>query len=282
MTRIGMCVERVASARRPVRVIVRVAIATLFLLVTTVPIAPSADALLPRATADRADDITGNQVHAFYVLPSDRVDRALDTNGTLAGTVASFNKWLGQETGGRELRLDTFNGELDVTFFRLSRTDAQMAAEGVFIRDRIEEALTAAGHIKSNKIYAVYYDGSSTSSCASGAWPPTLPGRVGAVYLRNGACFAELQSAQQPPGYWEFAMLHEILHTLGFVAQCAPNHHRAGHTSDNANDVMWAGEGFWFPDGYDAAVLDAGRDDYYGHTNGSCLDFADSPYLGPK
>ena len=69
------------------------------------------------------------------------------------------------------------------------------------------------------------------------------------------------------------------MHTLGFVPTGAPNHHRAGHVSDDGIDLMWAGEGNWFPDGYASAVLDAGNDDYYGHSDGGCLDFSDSTFL---
>ena len=143
----------------------------------------------------------------------------------------------------------------------------------------------AAGFNAPNKIYAVYYDGRSKTACGGGAWPPTLPGNVAALYLNglpndpNPCRNNNFASAGGPPTYWEFAMLHEILHTLGFVATCAPNHTRAGHTSENDNDLMWAGDGNWLPDGYQAAVLDFGRNDYYDHSNTGCLDFADSTFL---
>jgi hypothetical protein len=82
-------------------------------------------------------------------------------------------------------------------------------------------------------------------------------------------------AASAPPTYWEYAMLHDILHGLGAVATCAPNHHLAGHVSDFANDLMWAGNQPWlFP-----AKLDIGRDDYYGHGRSDCADLARSPYL---
>jgi hypothetical protein len=81
------------------------------------------------------------------------------------------------------------------------------------------------------------------------------------------------------PGYLEISMLHEIMHTLGFVATCAPNQWRAGHVSDDPNDLIWAGDGVWVPDGWTAVKLDAGNDDYYKHSNPGCLDLNDSPYL---
>jgi HYR domain-containing protein len=242
-------------------------------------------AALPRSNVDRLDESAAKQIHVMYVLPSDGTDRALDTNGTLANSVGSFETWLAGKTGGRELRLDRFLGELDITFFRLAETDAQMEANGAFVRDRIEDELHGAGFNDANKVYAVYYDGRSNFACGGGAYPPTLPGNVAAMYL-NGLPTGPVPCSTnpfagpgQPPTYLEFAMLHEILHTLGFVPACAPHQHRAGHVSDNANDLMWAGDGFWVPGGWDAVLLDDGNDDYFGAGIPGCLDLSTSDFL---
>ena len=238
-----------------------------------------------RAAADRIDDVGGAQVHVMYVLPSDRPDRSLDLNGTLAGSVESFQGWLADKTGGQALRLDTYQGALDVTFLRLDQTDAEIAAEGAFVRDLLEDELLAAGFSAPGKLYAVYYDGTSTFACGGGAWPPTLDGNVAAMYL-NGLptgpvpCASNpFATASQPPTYLEFAMLHEVMHTLGFVPTCAPNHHRDGHVSDEPNDLMWAGDGPWVPGGWGAVVLDENNDDYFDAGIGSCLDLSESAFL---
>jgi hypothetical protein len=236
----------------------------------------------PRSLTDQPDDIDGAQVHVVYALPSDGVDRFLDVDGTLAESIGSFQAWLSDQTGGRSLRLDTNGGALDVTFFQLSWTDAELREQDPFIRDRIEEDLEAAGFTDPDKLYAVYYDGSSGFSCGGGAWPPTLAGEVAAMYLLGeppGAppCSSNVfRFANEYPGYLEFGMLHEIMHTLGFVPECAPNHHRDGHVTGPANDLMYAGDDPW-----DLAnvVLDEDRDDYFGHANAGCLDFEDSPFL---
>jgi hypothetical protein len=78
----------------------------------------------------------------------------------------------------------------------------------------------------------------------------------------------------QPPGYMEYAMLHEVLHTIGLVPQCAPHHTRSGHVSDDPTDLMYAGDEPWTP-----AALDVGRDDYFEAGVSGCLDLATSPYL---
>src|SRR5258705_12476730 len=133
-----------------------------------------------RSTIDRADDITGAQVHVVYVLPSDGQDRQLDTNGTLLNTVGSWQTWLGGQAGGRVFRLDTYQGALDITFVRLARSNVTMTSYGAYVRDTIEKDLTARGLVISSKIYAVYYDGGRTFARGRGPWAPTPPGRAGA------------------------------------------------------------------------------------------------------
>lgn len=241
--------------------------------------------VLARSTVDRPDDSRKSQIHVMYVLPSDGVDRALDTDGTLKNTVTSFQTWLYGKTGGKAMRIDAFNGSLDITYFQLSRTDADIESYGPFVRDQIESEIQAAGFNAANKIYAVYYDGTSDTACGGGAWPPTLPGTVAALYL-NGLptgpvpCSAnQFATSGGVPTYLEFAMLHEIMHTLGFVPTCAPHQWRSGHVSDNPDDLMWAGDGNWVPDGWANVVLDSGNDDYYKARIKGCLDLARSSFL---
>jgi hypothetical protein len=239
-----------------------------------------ANGALPRSTVDRLDEVRGPQVHVVYAVPADGADRRLDETGALEGSVGSFQGWLAGETGGANLRLDTYQGSLDVSFFRLTATDATVASRGAFVREAVQEELQAAGFNRPDRIYAVYYDGSSTYACGGAFWPPQLNGNAIVMYLRGRPPGAVCETnpfaaATSPPGYWEYAMLHDILHGLGMVPTCAPHHHLAGHVSDFANDLMWAGSAPWqFP-----ARLDIGRDDYYGHGRSDCADLARSPYL---
>ena len=235
---------------------------------------------LPRSAVDRLDEVRGPQIHVVYAVPADGADRRLDETGALEGSVGSFQGWLAAETGGANLRLDTYQGSLDVSFFRLAATDAAVASRGPFVRDAVESELRAAGFDRPDRIYAVYYDGSSTFACGGSFWPPQLNGNAVVMYLRGrpSGVMCELNgfaAASAPPTYWEYAMLHDLLHGLGMVPTCAPHHHLAGHVSDFANDLMWAGNQPWlFP-----ARLDIGRDDYYGHGRSDCADLARSPYL---
>lgn len=65
---------------------------------------------------------------------------------------------------------------------------------------------------------------------------------------------------------------HELVHALGGVPECAPNH-AAGHVTDDPADLMTAvsiaGSG--------TAVLDAAGDDYLGRGTQVCHDIMDSP-----
>lgn len=267
------------------RSLARVGVATLATS-SLCALASAAGAALPRATVDRADDRPGPQVHVLYVVPRDGVDRQLDTNSVISASVRLWQQWLRGQTGGKGLMLDTYQGELDVSFFRLATDDAIVAARGAYVREQIEEEIFASGFSGPTKIYAVYYDGSSTWSCGGGDPEPSVRGSVAAMYLKGTPPGAPPCSSNRlgvaPPGYFEFGMLHEIIHTLGFVPSCALHALRdypAGHVSDSPFDLMWSGNAPWRVDAPEQMRLDIGRDDYYGHGRSDCPDLANSPYL---
>ena len=240
-----------------------------------------------RAAVDLPDDVTGDQVHVMYVLPSDGSDRQLDVNGAITNSIAAWTGWLTAQTGGSRMRLDTFDGVPDVTFVRLPQTDAAVAAGDP--RGQIEADLHALGFNAPGKVYAVYYDGTG-EFCGAGAYPPALVGNVAALYLRGldhrvnppAVCASNPVGADGAiPGYFDYSMLHEVVHTLGFVAASAPHISVQAHVDDSNHDLMYSPKTtpaapWQFP-----AVLDAGRDDYYRHSIPGCLDLARSAFLAP-
>ncbi len=242
------------------------------------------DPCTERALEDRPDETSEPQVHVIYMLPADGLDNELDTDGTLATSVLAWTAWLAEQTGGPTMRMDTHcEGQaLDISFVTSQTDDVTLASTDPYIRDNLDAELVDLGFDAPNKLYAVYYDGSSNYSCGGGAWPPALIGRVGALYLQGMPPGAP-PCADQPlgagidsPGYLEHAMLHELVHTLGYVAECAPNHHSTGHVSDDPTDLMYTGSEPWY-----AQVLDVGNDDYYGHGRADCPDLARSALLEP-
>lgn len=235
-----------------------------------------------RQYADQPDETDEYQIHLIYMVPADGEDRGLDLDGSMERSTRAYAKWLVEQTGGPTLRFDTRNGALDISFYRSTRPDAEIAASGLYVRNELEAELATVGFNAANKIYAVYYDGTSHTACGGGAYPPALIGTVAALYLRglpDGPipCIANpLTTSVDVVGYPEFAMLHEIIHTLGLVPACAPNHTLTGHASDGPTDLMYSGTQPWYP-----AVLDIGNDDYWEHDQAGCPDLADSVFLDP-
>jgi len=236
-----------------------------------------------RSNIDRPDDVFGHQVHVMYVVPSDGTDREFDVNGKIHQSVERWNTWLEQETNGRRIRIDTINNEPDVTFVRLDRTSEHMNAYEGALRAKLEVELVAKGFDAAEKLYLVYYDGgdSRTPACGMGGWPPVIPGTVAAMFMtalpNNFNCsnvfFAE---SIDDPGQKDHIGIHEVLHSLGFAALCAPNRANGAHVGDYFLDQLYVGIGKAFP-----PVLDANRDDYFEHDNPGCLDLANSAFLEP-
>ena len=140
-----------------------------------------------RATDNRPDDNGYDQIRVLYVLPSDTADQNRDTSGQICNSVRGFATWLHAQAD-RYLRFDTRDGLIDIGFVRLGRTDAEMRGNdpnngsvdfgNAYVRERIERELIAKGMIDRNKLYAVYYEGSSTYACGAGAYPPVITART--------------------------------------------------------------------------------------------------------
>ena len=94
-----------------------------------------------------------------------------------------------------------------------------------------------------------------------------LPG-MAVVYLDSCGAATATRSGRS----WR---VHELVHVFGAVERSAPNSCRSGHVCDFELDLMTAvltGEEL------ETHVLDAGRNDYYGHA-GSWNDVQDSTFL---
>ena len=236
-----------------------------------------------RTIIDRPDDSDLPQIHLVCAIAADGTDRAFDTDGAIKTSIESISYWFKTESGGLDFRWDTYQGELDVTFFQLASNEALVIASGAYVRNVLEAEMSAAGVIRPNKQYMVFYDGGSTYSCGGGAWPPFIYGVVSAIYLLGeppgaiGCGTNALGASPTATGYWDIAMLHEFIHTLGLASTCAPNHHLSGHVSDSPNDLMWTGDAPWeLP-----PRLDIGNDDYFRHENQDCPDLANVGYIVP-
>jgi hypothetical protein len=241
-------------------------------------------AIAPRSTAERADENAGAKVKFLYVVPADGTDRGFDTNGTMHRSISAALRWFATQTAGRPYRLDATGGALDIAFIRLPRTEAQMAGYGTFLRDSLEQDLAMLGFADAQKLYLAYYDGPHPSVCGDAPRPPVTPGRVAAIYLK-GLPAGPLPCAGNPlaasptaaPGYFEFVMLHEMLHVLGIVHDGAPNAVN-GHVDHDPSDLMYAGAQPWTP-----SRMDQSRVNYFNPTGlgGGITNLAGSAFLMP-
>ena len=226
----------------------------------------------PRATRDQPDDFDGPQIHAVYALPSDIDDENLDRYGDIARSFEAMQDWLSEEIGYR-LRLDTHDGELDVTYLRLPFTPLEGAGTSTDLIHALDEAVRdAIGH-SGQKIYAIYYAGRNAGPCGTA----NLAGPNAAVYVHREGCSSTLPGAK--PGVvstYEAVMVHEILHAIGAVPDCAPNRGAGVHVQDSPEDLMYAGAERGTRS--EEALIDFGRDDYFGHGRTDCLDTANSGF----
>lgn len=223
-----------------------------------------------RNLVDRPDESSLRQVKALYVLPSDGADRAFDTNGRIATSIESVQRWFEAQSGGTRLRFDTYDGQLDIAFIRLSKTTAEVEAQGSPLATLVQ-ALASAGFDDPKKSYVMFYDGRQDGVCGSAYRPGTEAG----IYLQTPNC-DELGLSLSSPRWIDYTVIHEIFHNLGAVADCAPNAN-SGHVGDVPNDLMYSGP---LPRPL-PRVLDDGRNDYWGHGRTDCVDVARSPFLAP-
>lgn len=243
-----------------------------------------------RATIDRPDVAAGSQVHTIYFVPSNGVDNALDTNGTLDDALAAMNQWFSDETGGRRVRLDVYEDKRilrpDITFVRGLRTVEEYAADpdGAFtaVTDELEErGWNAAPSVKR---YLVYYEG-----------PAEQAGICGTAYFTLGAGYAQWSvvflgaatgcgardfgTPEAGPGVSESIAVQEMLHNEGqtrpeAIHHCAANQ---GHicTAQAGSQLTRVQRGL-DPESVDALFpyitfalrdkeLDKDNDDYYNH-----------------
>jgi hypothetical protein len=226
-----------------------------------------------RALGDRPDDSPDFQIHLLYALPADAADEALDTNGTIARSVTAANSWMAVETGGQKLRIDTYKGAPDVTFYRSPHTHAQLGSTNTERVTALKKELLNAGFLHPLKVYSVFYGGGVPE--AKGTVELGLGGGGFAnVFIKSCADCALATAADQPDTY-EYTFLHETLHAMGFVPTCAPHVTADQHTTGEGTDLMAALSAPGRP------KLDPGHN-YFHSLVANCEDLAKSPYLDPR
>lgn len=230
-------------------------------------------AATPRHSTDQPDDTSDYQVHVIYALPSDGVDRDLDTNGKIATSVTAWENWLCQRTGGKTMAIDTYQGMVDISFVRFAQNEAYVARGFSLIGQQLHEN----GFDSSKKIFAIYYDGSmaaAAGSCGGGEQHNAV------IWLRGSPTCANEKFTEDytTPNFRDFGMLHEILHNLGFVPDCAKHvtalsSANVGHVDDDSGDILY------YAVGGSTTSLDKNHDDYFDANIPNCRDLKNSAFL---
>jgi hypothetical protein len=83
---------------------------------------------LTRTLIDRPDDVEGPMMKFLYVVPSFARDQRRDTSGEIARYVFHANEWIASQNGGFGVRVDTFNGALDIPYVEISVTEDEWAS----------------------------------------------------------------------------------------------------------------------------------------------------------
>ncbi|MDQ3067337.1 MAG: fibronectin type III domain-containing protein [Actinomycetota bacterium] len=227
------------------------------------------------------DTVQAFSIHVAYVRAAGAPDRFADWAPRIVGDAAAIDAFLRREDPTRSFRFDLFPapgcstpfGALDITSVELPQGIGGISRAFQTLRLLLASEI---GFREPEKSYLVYFDGSTGQVgndrvCGQGAPGGSfgLPG-LAVVYLDS--CTAGTSDSLRP-----IVAVHELLHVFGAVSDRAPNHCNDGHVCDVGNDLLTASLN---ADELDENVLDAGRNDYYGHS-GTWRDVQDSFFLEP-
>jgi hypothetical protein len=238
-----------------------------------------------RVAANRLPDLqlSPNQIRVVYAIPSDGKDNFETDAPLIVSDVASIDAWWRGQDPTRAPRWDLYPfpgcpagfGQLDLAFVRLP-------SPGSAYLDTNARTVTLASQLldttNDEKKTLVYYDGpvSESDICGTSGVEPTSGGTFGFTFVWLGACDNDLGTA----GEVAHTATHELLHDLGAEPDSGPPHGcpppNTGHPCDSSSDILYpfVSPGAKLSD----AILDVGRDDYYGHS-GSWWDVQDSSWL---
>jgi hypothetical protein len=219
-------------------------------------------------------------LHVAYVRAPDAPDRFAEYAPRIVGDTAAIDAWWRTQDSTRAPRFDLYPFPCASAFGMLDITNVTLTRGVAGINTAFATILTALanehGFHEPEKAYLVYYDGPTGQTdpqeerCGEGAEANSfsrLPG-MAVVYL--DACFASTDDLHRP-----VVAVHELTHVLGAVPDQAPHACQRGHVCDVETDLMTA---TLSDSSLESHILDAGRDDYYGHA-GSWLDVQDSFFL---
>lgn len=244
------------------------------------------------SASDRPDAVAALSWHVVYAYPSDGSDRFPQLVEPIVADLSAIDAWWRSQDATRAIRWDlaAFPGcatgvaALDISAVRLAGDTATYRGSGDRYA-RLRNNLVAAGFADPDKKLLVFYDGALDQplhECGTSrtGFPATGGADSYALVYLDTTCGAGLGAGEFPA----VAAIHELTHSMNALAatsagQPGPPHacpDDTGHPCDSPNDLLYPSSQIGVR--LASKVLDAGRDDYYGHS-GTWWDVRDSLFL---
>jgi hypothetical protein len=184
-----------------------------------------------------------------------------------------MNDWLAGRLEGHGFRIDTYQGQPDVTVFYSKQTPEAIYNQGTWAAASLQKEVHEAGFSSSSeKMLLLYVDSPMKSTrhggilCGAAHRPPEKPGNVRIINVYDQAC-----QWRSPTGFlWlSGTAAHEAAHLAGAVPRDAPAFDGHGHSTER-QDKMY-GQSVSLSE-RESQLVDQGRDDYFHLV---------APYLAP-
>jgi hypothetical protein len=180
-----------------------------------------------RVLTDQPDSLTGYQIKAIYVVPSDGTDRSYDTNGYIASILREGNAFLKSEVG-LEYQIDSVGNDYDIQFFKSAYSTAYFLSAEDLDNDLAKEMKLYENPSLDRKNYHFFIDIPALLNGAACGYA-RQPGlhSVNVVGPSNSATSSCVGKSLNLDNYGSHIWAHESFHNLGVE-----------HTTDNACDLM--------------------------------------------
>ncbi len=174
-----------------------------------------------RVTSDQVDTVSGFQVKAIYVVPSDGVDHSYDINGFIAGILDEGNTYVKSQIG-LQVPVDKSVVGYDIQFMKSKLSTAYILSAVYLTDELLSESLALETPSANRKDYIFFVDVNilrDGAACGYG----TMPG-ISSVVAVGTRC---TEKAYNFNNYAAHAWPHELFHNFG-----------VDHTPDDPCDFM--------------------------------------------
>lgn len=180
-----------------------------------------------RVTSDQPDTVTGFQIKAIYVVPSDGVDQSYDTNGYIAGILDEGNSYLRAQIG-LSVPIDKNATGYDIQYMKSKLTTAYFLTASYLTDDLLAESMDLENPGINRKDYMFFIDVNvlrDGTACGYAGRPGiSAVVAIGKGVVNGKTCTGKaLNFADYAAAAWP----HELFHNFG-----------VSHTPDDPCDFM--------------------------------------------